>query len=1268
MKDHGPPARIIRLRSGDFKRITIAFFSVLIVYFLFLSVLPGYEKVLKFVCSANDNAIFACQNAVCAYDSQDCDGIYGNDALCDNCGSSGQVGKYAIGGSGDSTGDVTGAPSTCCGDDTGEYNRSRVSSTDAPAAFSSSTSDDACCSVATKCVLSGVCTSTGGTSGTIPNKAYCNAGTWIGGDQATSAACDAIVGSARHLIGGEASVSPDLCCGDDSSEYRITETAGTDAPSPYDASIGTTCCDTSSDCTEAGTDTCTATGSAVGTIPNKAYCGASNTWYGGDAADGGTACASIMGGTGYYNIGGETAATTCCGDDGSTENRITEISGTDAPSPYNTNSGTACCIQSTDCVESAGDVCTAASTVAGSGYNKAYCGASNTWYGGDYSGTTCAAIAGTGRYDIGGEASIGADLCCGDDANEYNLSKMIDEATLGSADATDDNACCAASTDCVYNSVCSDTGTHDTDVDGNGDTDYCLNGMWYDCLTDSDCTSPRICSAGSRDCINKDGGITIRNLGTTGVEESNQEYTSSRNVMLVLNFTENAEKCRYSNAESILTSPTDEYGGWTPWETCVQQRIWLLADTGPDLKVVYYQLNFTNRNATFNDSIFYNFTGAGLDITPPSDPIVYHNNYTNDNEHITIYWYNATDYESNILNLPLQFEVTIFTDTQVLASAFTSSFQYTFDLEEEDRQPDETRIWANVTAINSAGLRSNGTSGILRIDLQAPTISSLAGQFLNISNDRYTSFSGIDEDSWIYASIVNFTWAGSDVGSYVVAYSYSLSTSPIEPDDIPEGNINSFETELYKRYTGLRSGKYYFMVKAKDKAGNWGTPSSINFSIDNTPPSQPKVATSTWGDTNLTFTWLPSTDAESDVIYYLVNLTHRNGTPIQTNNMTTSTYFTYPGLSSYDFNATICAVNGAGIPRWSNQDNIITDFEPPVVRATPNKTVASATPIVRAWTDEPAVCHYNWSEATTLFKYSNTTYHETKLPALSDGDHTLIITCSDMYNNEAEGYELNFTVLDGATPSSLVAEPLDGNVYKEIMKTIVFKATNASISPAEIGGIRQDRFTILLDGESFEYALFDRGDGYYNVTFIPEALGAQMISIEVDSHNKVEVHFEVERLGLTLIHENSYITAKPDKENHIAYFTSDRRIGLATETDDSMDFESVDGMLNASNVDINSRLYIFNTRAKATMSEREGRLREDRFISLVNPSFGYPISDKYYIYYILKYDRYDIDAEFDTLHTGKHNIRLMRTLDDDGKVAITLSKSDQMNSRVVLTG
>ncbi|MDK2849635.1 MAG: hypothetical protein PWR32_302, partial [Candidatus Woesearchaeota archaeon] len=113
------------------------------------------------------------------------------------------------------------AASSCCGDDSGEYVRNCVDSTDQGSCGADTT---ACCNSNTDCVDNyGLCESSGACYGTpIMGNSYCNSGTWENPDESSSycvSSCDLTSGDQGigWNLGGE--IAATNCCGDDPSEY-----------------------------------------------------------------------------------------------------------------------------------------------------------------------------------------------------------------------------------------------------------------------------------------------------------------------------------------------------------------------------------------------------------------------------------------------------------------------------------------------------------------------------------------------------------------------------------------------------------------------------------------------------------------------------------------------------------------------------------------------------------------------------------------------------------------------------------------------------------------------------------------------------------------------------------------------------------------------------------------------------------------------------------------------------------------------------------------
>ncbi|NTV24105.1 MAG: hypothetical protein HGA85_07100, partial [Nanoarchaeota archaeon] len=830
---------------------------------------------------------------------------------------------------------------------------------------------------------------------------------------------------------------------------------------------------------------------------------------------------------------------------------------------------------------------------------------------GDSNNQTCNCIEGVWKFNIGGEISG----CCGDDANEYNLTQVFDSTMDGAVDGS--VGCCNSALDCIDTSGCYSNGSVFY-ADANGDLDFCSEGTWKDCNSNSHCTGTQVCAMTLKNCVDSDGYIAIRNLGTTGIENVSDEYTSTRNVFLELNYTNYAVSCRYINFDTTAQIPGDTED-WTAWETCVKRMIWILSP-GVGNKTVYFQVNYSApdiRTATFNDSIFYNFSGAGLDTTPPSAPTIVDGDYVSDDDAIPVSWFGVTDPESDILNIPMRyFLMLIHSNGTVLMNYTTYELSHTFNASSFGL-PHSTTLYVNVSAINSAELTSTNMSDGVILDFVAPTASVQA----SYKNATSSVIRQVQSGVWLYTYQINMSWTGNDALSGApAAYSYTLSQSEASPDNVPEGTPGSFESHLDKTYTNLQPGNYTFKVKARDRAGNWGSEASVNFLVDVTPSSRPRIISATSAANEITFEWTECSDQESDVLRYRVLLYNSSGGYVTGVNITgkTNTEHTFTGLGTSEYNATVGAENGAGIWRWSYDEQETFDFTPPTVLALPNKTVITSSPVLKAWTDEQSVCYYTQVDTDHMFRYTNTTYHEVKVNGLADGNYTYNIICHDMSGNEGT-VSITFKVSVPTEPNYLQAT--DITTYESVItnfnvKTIADLGTNYE----NLTGI--NAWQMYIDDELADISVFDVGDGDFNVSFVaPETAGTYSLRLILDEYD----------INRTLVVQDLYLQTEyaepgmsPADKEYITYVTygGTRIVGIATNSRESQIASSAN-RLKISNIESTKDIYLFNTKSGASLQSRDSLLKEDKLLSKINPSFGYAITDNYIVNFILDYE--DID-------------------------------------------
>ncbi|MFH0875061.1 MAG: hypothetical protein V1859_03925 [archaeon] len=514
--------------------------------------------------------------------------------------------------------------------------------------------------------------------------------------------------------------------------------------------------------------------------------------------------------------------------------------------------------------------------------------------------------------------------------------------------------------------------------------------------------------------------FTIKNLGNPGFNQTNIDYTTSPVVVLDFAYLSSPNICRYINY-NFATAPGEGNILWSIWEPCVTQKYWSLGALQGN-KTVYCQVNLTNK-ATFllNDSIVYNITGAGLDITPPSMPVVYIASYSNDNNSIYVYWEKSNDIESEIfLGIPIIYEVKIFkvgtpSDIYINSTYLTSiNARITKSYINHNNQ-----IFAEVTAINSAGLRTKGTSGMMMIDLQQPAKPNITkAEFLNISVQPmiYKNFS---IQQWLNTKSLRYYWNSSDTLSGIAAYSYILAKETGNvPDTIPEVSENGiFSSEQNKTFEGIKTGIYSFSVRAMDSAGNWGQAANFTAKIDNTPPTKPVVTGEFYNqsENKTTYYWSYAQDIDSGIMNYSINLTSESGTSLPLIYLPITNKYNLTGPAG-KFKIVVGAINYAGIWKWSNEKDTLFDREPPkIITKSPTALHSSKIAQVILITDENAFCYYNNSLGNFLgFDASGNTRHETAYPLVKDGTVTIALRCSDFFNNTVED-KINFNAVLNAS-------------------------------------------------------------------------------------------------------------------------------------------------------------------------------------------------------------------------------------------------------------
>ncbi len=694
--------------------------------------------------------------------------------------------------------------------------------------------------------------------------------------------------------------------------------------------------------------------------------------------------------------------------------------------------------------------------------------------------------------------------------------------------------------------------------------------------------------------------INIRNLGHIGFEQTNHEYTALRTVILNLNYSKVfSTYCRYKN----------EGESYTPWQTCVKTKYWLLSE-GDGLKTVFYQVNHTYGDVrTYNDTIYLNYTGAGLDTTPPSYVVINDGDFSNVNTSYYASWTASYDKESEILNIPIYYEYSIYVNDVFIRSGITylTHFNETgFNFGHNDN------VSVNVSAVNSAGLKATTKSDGLIIDLEPP--------------EDVLVISSHPEGVWSSISTVSFNWSSSDSLSGIGAYSYVLSKTGEKPNNIPDGVPGNFENEISRTYLNVADGVYYFKIKARDRAGNWGNTTSYIIKIDSTPPRRPNFLSEFFNSTDrsIIYSYTESTSASGIYIY---EISIRNNINNVTVNYTTNkTYFKLNNTEHMNYYFRVRARSVAGMWRvWSDEREIISYIAAPGLWAKPQGTVTSQYPIFVTRTSKKAVCMYRNSslEAFTEFLYTNSTYHEARVR--SDGG-TYNITCIDMYGN------VNSTLITFEFLNDVVSN--EPNI--SVDGAYVGEKVNISVSTQEgYGEIAKSRFDVYLNNERIDYfSLVDEGRGNYSIALrMPVSSGTYSLDVSIDSvsaSKSIDVH------DLNLIIRYNGTDLDPKKTSRIVYSEGDDyTIGLATEAMIAeQDFDS--GFIKIESYAKDNNFIIMTGRIDNVYS-RNNYLESRKLFDLQTPSFGYNPERENEIRIILSYPGYVIVGD-EKMSRGKHSL------------------------------
>lgn len=724
-----------------------------------------------------------------------------------------------------------------------------------------------------------------------------------------------------------------------------------------------------------------------------------------------------------------------------------------------------------------------------------------------------------------------------------------------------------------------------------------------------------------------DEPLTINNIGQAGFHQISQEYTSLRTVILTLGYNSSAQYCRYRNS----------YEEWSAWESCVSPKQWLLTD-GNGLKTVWAAINHSEDVEHTYDTIYLDKTGQGLDVTPPQAPIVEDSgDYTNTDSQLYVSWSGAYDRESDILNIPLIYHVRVNNTNLSSWTQLTDSQVEAGEAYLDVSISEDSNYTIEIQVTNSGNLtNSSGSDGIV-VDLTPPSPVSISS-----SHDT----------SWTSQNDISFNWSFTDTYG-VYAYSFRLDSNDTTiPDNIPEGEVGILDQKTSHDFYDRNSAEYYFHVKARDIAGNWGNESgdvshSAIIRIDVTVPTIPRMVATSGNSSggSITFNWSESTDLHSGVSGYFLQVASDSLFENIIFNQSVGDVLNYTVSVPTDgaFHGRVKAIDNVGMESlYSDIYETDIDISPPDITFQKPSGVVVNSPKLVVETDERSTCYYDG----TVFRHTNSTYHEQKL-SVSTGAHIYSIICTDTAGL-SNTTTISFTYDDTETLSSGTLS-LDTTYYTGVLAS----AQVELVGTVPLGEVSPSSFALQIDGDDTDISVKDLGGGNYSVSFKPPSVaGSYALNLTVDGLTFTDT-IDVSNVYLTMRYRGSLV---PVVETLYMFSpVSDYYVGLATDSDNYI-LNSSSSEMRISADPGSGAGYLFFTSGEPVMKNKQDLLGDQAFLEVINPSFGRRLTDTFHYYSTLSY--LDIDIVGDRELSGGRYTLLIKNLgldtDDDTQVQVTI--------------
>ncbi|MBT7391612.1 hypothetical protein HN827_02185 [archaeon] len=825
-------------------------------------------------------------------------------------------------------------------------------------------------------------------------------------------------------------------------------------------------------------------------------------------------------------------------------------------------------------------------------------------------------------WNIGGE--INATVCCGDDVGENKIDSLFDTTMEGTTDGTD--ACCTASTDCIDNDICFDSGLkiYNADDDQDLDNDYCNSGIWYDCFDTGQCEEDNGYFCIDNDCINYGESVVISNLGTTGVDSTNGECTDLKSVVLNLIYSENATECRYSN---------EEKSNFSPWESCVNTKYWNLIDE-QGIRTVFYQINHSDDDnivTNSSDTIEFDYTGACLDLSEPLSSVITDEGlYLNNNSRLYGSWTPSYDPEAAHLGIQLVYEYKIngtnLTSIDELIDWTPSGTQREFLYENKTpRLREGMNYTIYLRVINSNNLTSNSISNGIIVDTIPPQISGI------------TSTSHIGR-TWYNNDTITLSWNFLDTNSGLYGYNHQLDIVGDHSISKIVKTTGSTESEIYYN---VKNGNYTFFIRARDNAGNWADTEKLDYwiGIDTTPPTRPNLLMETKNadSENTVFNWAEAMDPDSGIVNYFLNVTDiDNGSTIFNGWInTTSPSYTIKTIMGRNYMARVLALNGADL---NSSFIMMSDITPPIITFVKPEREIIRSPVLVAMTNEKATCFYKLPGRNYIkFIYTNTTLHETKITIPKGVYNDVEIMCSDVVNlRSSRTIDFDYDSYNGTFLT--VSSPVNYYVYENVMLNFTVRS-----AAEDIGEIRRNDIILKIDNtivDKEDYSLWDAANGSYQLLINGDRfveIGNHDINITIDTGK-----FTLSDLSTISIGDlKQWVSIKnsfgiPMEKSHISYIDeSFGTIGVASDSEGI----NIGSHLNDLNISarLDGKSYIFYTKDSNKIIQKNRKFENDDFVGIV--SFGYNDLKDYYIRLSLEYETLEFNDQI-KIQEGKPRLLL----------------------------